>query len=698
MAPMGRALSIGNADLKLNFDDRYRLRDVYQDGSLQTYDGREGAPSLVASRIGVWVEGRGGTSWVDERGWTRRLDYVPGTAVAESVLRNETLGIELRIRDAVHPQRTVHVRRLEIHNLRGGDSGRVRLFASHRYGFDGNQSETTGLADGDSVVMWKNHHYVQSSGAQNRVAADGSRVMTPGLDWREVAQLNVPWRDRSPVENATAGDLPGEVQGHGTVESVVQLQPPLDVTRAGSVEVAYLWDSYGHTRDEVQALDDWISAPGQAERAVDDAVTHWRKVVTGSRVDTLTGTRHADQLRRLAVRSVVQVALNTTAQGGILASSDAGVAAEQIAHDFYHYVWPRDGALIADRLGTLGRTAEAQRFFDFLAPVMRDGHMPHKLNPDGSESATWHGRMHGNRPDLGIQEDESALVAWAAARHGQRLGPGAPAQHLYDSLVRPLAEFLVHYRFADTGLPRPSWDLWEERYGIHAYAVATVHGGLTEAAALAEQLGHRADARRYHDVAAAMKAAFETHFIDPATGMIQRTLAAEDAHSASLAPDATLDSSLHGVHEFGLLDRDDPRVVRTMEAMGRRLAVDVPGLRGGIARYDGDPYYRNARTPASVPGNPWIIATMQQARWEAERARTADELAVPLRRLEGVARKVGRSGALPEQYDAVTGRALSASPLTWSHAEYLSTYAAVAAAQRRLGLAPALLEAGRAIA
>jgi GH15 family glucan-1,4-alpha-glucosidase len=51
---------------------------------------------------------------------------------------------------------------------------------------------------------------------------------------------------------------------------------------------------------------------------------------------------------------------------------------------------------------------------------------------------------------------------------------------------------MVKYRDAKTGLPLPSYDLWEERWGIHAFTVATVYGGLKAARNFAVCFGDRA--------------------------------------------------------------------------------------------------------------------------------------------------------------------------------------------------------------
>ena len=63
-------------------------------------------------------------------------------------------------------------------------------------------------------------------------------------------------------------------------------------------------------------------------------------------------------------------------------------------------------------------------------------------------------------------------------------------------MTRP-ADFLADYVDQATGLPLPSFDLWEERWGVHAFTVAAVIAGLRAAASLATEFGETERADRY---------------------------------------------------------------------------------------------------------------------------------------------------------------------------------------------------------
>ncbi len=59
--------------------------------------------------------------------------------------------------------------------------------------------------------------------------------------------------------------------------------------------------------------------------------------------------------------------------------------------DTYSYVWPRDGALVANALDLAGYPEVSQGFFRFVARIIEpQGYLLHKYNPDGTPASSWH--------------------------------------------------------------------------------------------------------------------------------------------------------------------------------------------------------------------------------------------------------------------------------------------------------------------
>jgi GH15 family glucan-1,4-alpha-glucosidase len=135
--------------------------------------------------------------------------------------------------------------------------------------------------------------------------------------------------------------------------------------------------------------------------------------------------------------------------------------------------------------------------------------------------------------------------------------------------------------------------------------------------------------------------------------------------------DMTIDASLYAIAYFHALPVNDPRVESTMRAVRDRLYVQTPV--GGLARYENDYYHQVSKDVEKVAGNPWFICTLWLAQYEIARAKSVAELeskALPL--LRWVVDRALPSGALAEQVNPYTGEPISVSPLTWSHATFVS--------------------------
>ena len=334
-------------------------------------------------------------------------------------------------------------------------------------------------------------------------------------------------------------------------------------------------------------------------------------------------------------------------------------------------MWPRDGALVVHVLIQGDHRELARRFFDFcLRTIQPGGFMLHKYNPDGTPGSSWHpwADKDGNRI-LPIQEDETSLVLWALGAYDERFKDTEVVKPLYAPLIKRAADFLVRFRHRETGLPAPSWDLWEERYGIHTFTVASVYGGLRAAAAFARGFGEEAAADEYATAATEIRdAAFEHLYNEGERRFIRRLEVGDDGE---LIPDLTIDASVSGIWRFGLCEPTDERCVSTMHSLRDRLWVKTDI--GGVARYEDDYYHRVSDDVERIPGNPWFICTLWLAQWEAAAAQTMADLERAHELMRWVVDRALPSGTLAEQVHPLTGQPLSVSPLTWSHAEFAAT-------------------------
>ena len=677
---MTRPLTLTGAGGRLSYQyaEDGTVRDIYW-----PFVGQANQITRLPQRLALRVDAA--TSWLDEPGWTRQLDYDGDTLVGRSVYENSDLGLRVTVRDAVDPEVPVYVRRLDIEDL--SRVGRqVDIFAHHHFEMPGSETGDTSLYDPDAqaILSFKNHSYVFTGTEPS--FGEAYDAVPFDVHWR------VPPRDI--FANVARGALSRSAVAHNKVNSVVGLAVLAPAT-------VYTWDAWGRSEGEARAVHDRVRSTGP-EAVLDRAFKYWCEWL---RSDEERANFELDlavlppELRSMYRRSLLQIVAQQASSGAILAGTDSDVRLTHPSGDVYDYCWPRDGALSADTLSRAGHFEEAEAFFRFcLRMPQYRGLLPHKVNADGTLASTWLSRIPRHGYDLaGVQEDESALVVWALGRHIARSDDRPLLHELYKPLVVELTDALVKYIDPISGLPFESWDLWEERQGVHAFTVASIYGAMMSAAYCADTMGDTPNADKYRFAAAKLKSDFEKWFWLADRGRYARTVELDEhggvrrSAKNELVRDSNPDASLHGLYSTGMFKPDDRKVKLTMTALESKLRVTAamaprpqsdlsvqlrvrPSV-NGVARYSGDTYYRSAQDQDfdQIAGPPWVITTLWTADHRILTSDVAGDLVHGLRDIVWVADRALPSGVLPEQVDPRTGEHRSTSPLTWSHAALVDT-------------------------
>lgn len=513
-----------------------------------------------------------------------------------------------------------------------------------------------GTEVGDTAVYYpENHtvfHYKRSSYFMfDGMSNEGSIAQyTTGI--KRFLSAEGTWRD------AEDGALAGNPIAQGSVDSTIAVH-----ARVGprSETVVYYWMSAGHCLEDVLQLNRYVRE-GHPEKLMSRIVVYWRHWLRRADGDFADLPQSVVRMFR---QSLLIIRTQIDERGAILAANDTDIL--QFSRDHYSYVWPRDGALVALAMSLAGYHSTVAPFFHFCADALSpQGFLYHKYNPDGTVGSSWHPYFADGAPRLPIQEDETALVLYALRRDYDRHGEIELPQSLYGKLIRKAAAFLCEHLEPSLSLPKPSYDLWEERFGIWTFTAATVYGGLQAAAFFSDLFGDYERSEQLHRTAEQIKNGILAHLWNEELGRFARGLV---FHDGRWMQDTTLESSLFGLFAFGVLPADDERVVRTMEAVREGLTVKTDV--GGVARYTGDYYFRRSDDIERIPGNPWIICTLWTALFDIERARVLAELERPKQTLEWVVRRALPTGVLPEQVHPLDGSPLSVAPLTWSHATFV---------------------------
>lgn len=638
---MPRDIPLGNGRILVCFDADYRIRDLYF-----PHVGQENHVGGAFCRFGVFVDEK--FSWVGED-WRKELLYEEDSLVARVDLYHKDLALVITCRDAVDFHEDIYVRQIVVENLLPVRR-QVRLFFTHDLSISGNSIGDTAAFDPGSggMVHYKDSRYFLFNG----MTAHGERPSQFAAGVKQVDGKEGTFRD------AEDGALSGNAIAQGSVDSALSLH--LEVEAHATTSADY-WMCAGQNWKEVRRLDSLVRRRHPAA-FIQRTADYWNLWV---RKEPLPSGHLPEPVETLYKRSLLILSTQCDWQGGILAGNDSDVI--QYNRDTYSYVWPRDGALVANALDLAGYPEYSRRFFAFAASVLEEeGYFLHKYNPDGSLASSWHPWVNGSEAQLPIQEDETALVLWALWQHFVLYRDLDFMKPFYRSLVKRSGDFMVSYRDEETGLPSASYDLWEERRGMLSFTVAAVFGGLTAASLFCEVFGEQPRAKLYRKAAAEIRDGVSRYLWRDELGRFCRMI--ERNRDGTLEVDGTCDSSLWGLFAFGVYKADDPRLTATMEALRERLWVHTQT--GGMARYENDDYHRGSR---DITGNPWFISTLWLADYLISVASARDQLKAVEELLQWAAQHTLRSGVMAEQINPHTGEPLSVSPLTWSHATFVTT-------------------------
>jgi GH15 family glucan-1,4-alpha-glucosidase len=645
MRAMPRSIVVGNGNLLVNYDANYAVRDIFWP--------RVGEANHTMGNIcrtGFRVDGK--FVWVSDPAWEREIGYSGDSLVTLVTLRHAGLGIEVRFGDYVDMARDYFIRNLRVSSPAGFRSAQV--FFHYDWYIDGSDIGNTVLYDPKhrAVIAYKGDRYFLlggQAGTEFGISswATGKKGGPAAGTWVDAEDGSL---SRNPIEQ-------------GSVDCTIEF----DLGAAAALEGKALthWACVGSNFESVSNYgQELILQRGEANYRV-RTTTYW--TVWSDKDRRHIADELGPEVERLYRRSVLTVRTHSDNRGGIVAATDFDIT--KFARDTYAYVWPRDGALVANALDRAGHEDMTRKFFAFCRDVRSaGGYFLHKYTPHGYPGSSWHAWMDaGGERVLPIQEDETGLVLWALWEHFRIHHNLDFVAELYTSLVVPAADWMAGYFDDRNDLVKPSWDLWEERWGVHAFTVGAVWGGLQAAQNFGDLFGDAGFALRMKEARDRLRQAADRHLYRPELGRFARRLSVEP--DGSLTADPILDSALGGLWRFGMYGPAEPQVVETMHAIRDELANRAAS--GGQARYADDHYFQAEPDLTTCPGNPWFICTLWLAQWYIASARSEADM-VPARAIiDWTVRHQMPGGLLSEQLDPHTGAPLSVSPLTWSHAEFM---------------------------
>ncbi|MCY9784388.1 DUF5911 domain-containing protein [Nocardiopsis sp. EMB25] len=354
--------------------------------------------------------------------------------------------------------------------------------------------------------------------------------------------------------------------------------------------------------------------------------------------------------RELAARSALTLRGLCTPSGGVMAAATTSLPEEigGVRNWDYRYCWLRDGALTVRALVSLGSTAEADAFLDWVHRVVATVPSPELLRPLYTLAGT----------DLGPEETIESLAGYAGSRP-VRVGNAADHQVQLD-VFGPVVELIADLAHRRGVLADRDWELvrsmaeavarrwhepdhgiWEERDEPRqrVYSKVMCWVTLDRAVRLAGRFGR---------------------VVDPVWGPLAADIAAEvvakgwnetvGAYTTAYEGEDLDAASLH-IGLSGLLDPANERFQATVTAV-------EAGLRQGPTVYR---YRRDDGLPGGEGGFHLCTAWLIEAYLLTGRGVEAEELFAHL------VERAGPTGLIPEEFDPDSERALGNHPQAYSH-------------------------------
>lgn len=641
---MSRPVVLGNGELHVGLNKFGEVHDFYY-----PYVGLENhaAGKDLRHHVGVWVDGE--LSWLDDESWEFDFSYPHESLIGHTVAKNHGLGIMLEFDDAVDAEFSAFVRNIHIINTSNGPRD-VRLFLHQAFVIGDARSNTDTaqyLPDANAILHYRGRRaFVVSAIDDAGNYFDQYTVGLFGIEGREGT-----YRD------AEDGELSGCAVEHGRVDSTLRFK--YEIAPHSSVRLHY-WVACGTSTREALYIHKQLISQG-LHRRLDVTSKWWHKWLEPAKVAAAKiDASHRDQF----LRSCMIMKSHMDKRGAVIASTDTSML--NYSRDAYGYCWPRDGAYVLWPLIRMGYKDEPYRFFEFCRRGLNaGGFLMHKYRADGALGSSWHPYLHDDGTVAPpIQEDETALVLFVFSQFYHASGTEAMLKEFYEPMVLPMANFLSQYVDAGTGLPKPTYDLWEENFLTSTYTTAVTYAALLAAADLAEVRNDSDNAVKWRAAAEDIRTAAEKYLYNT-----ERKAFYKGVHirpDGTVDPDPTIDmSSIFGSFMYGLFPIDSKQTKEAFATAHTVFDFAKDGV-AGVPRYENDSYHR----PDGVKEpNWWFVTTLWMAQYylETGEREKAEEI------LRWTRDSAWPTGILAEQVNPKSREEVSVSPLCWSQAEYVST-------------------------
>jgi len=557
--------------------------------------------------------------WFHEDTWQHSQIYLENSNILVTTHYSPELGLKVTQEDFVHPQYDVLIRNFNIENLNGKKFFGSFACYNHMKVNDMERYNTVlYLKETDSFLHYFNNIYFMLGSSRSPMSF----------------QCGSPKGKDSPLIFLKKGLPAGRKYANGISASAALWD--LGYISENWTENITLFLAAGETQEKAAEVFEKIKSTDINELR-SEALQHWENYLKAGRSLYLQD----GLINKLFKRSLLVLKLlNDKESGTFIASPEFDPYYEQSGG--YGYCWPRDSVFTAWALSLAGYRSTAENFYYFGAEVQRkDGLWSQRYYTTGITAPCW-----------GDQLDETGIMLWGIRQHYLTTGNYNFLLKMWDN-VKKAAEALKGKIDSNTFLPQPSFDIWEDFYGISTYTTAAVIAGLKAAFNTAKELKEEklisTKTEDLENLCRSIKLALDNFMWNEAEEYYIRGL-------INGLADKTVDSSTLGLlFPFKIIDYEDEKAQKIIHAVEKHLTDEIAG---GIKRYQGDEY---------IKGNPWILITL----WLSICCFLTGSRNKAEKYFMWSVKHRNHLDLFAEQIDKLSGRPAWALPLAWSHAMFI---------------------------
>ncbi|WP_420832827.1 glycoside hydrolase family 15 protein [Shewanella litorisediminis] len=466
-----------------------------------------------------------------------------------------------------------------------------------------------------------------------------------------------------------------------------------------------------------------------------DSTPGWRQYLASLPALNTMGDATADKGRLLNVSAMVLKAQEDKTHAGALIASLSNPWGDTIPavtpSTGYKAVWPRDFYQCAMAFLALGDTQTPKVAFEYLKQIQAGPALKGYEGAPGWFLQKTH--VDGQIEWVAVQLDQTAMpimLGWKLWQAGELSDD--EARLWYQDMLKSAADFLVSggdikldWNQRTITPPSTQQERWEEQAGFSPSTMAAVITGLQAAAALAEHAGDSEGAQKYLAAATNYSEQLEARTVT------NKGLLSDKPYILRISPEGTpdtdakladnngrpgldqrqiLDGGFLELVRYGVRGADNPLILNTLALVddktledNLRIRYDFTTAQGqafpGFRRYGNDGYgedtvtganyAENGSNSANQRGRVWPFFTGERGHYELAKATLggkplsdADKRRLIDTYVAGMESLANGGGMLPEQvWDGVGDDTRfgyrpgdgtnSATPLAWTHAEYV---------------------------